>query len=181
MNPKKLVRPLILVGSLAAAWGLAVLVARPAAEDPLAHPYVGVRGASREKASGVMVLVGEGGLARALRPGESVKSGDTLHFVARAERPRYFALAYREGGGRVMRAFPPESDDAGRVEPGRSLPIAVVVDSDPRPAVVTAYWSDRPFSLAPYLAKASPASAEAPPPVVDPSVEPVIIRLPKAQ
>jgi hypothetical protein len=187
MNPKKLIRPAVFAGIFLGLWGLAVLVARPSAEDPLAHPYVGVRGASREKASGLMVLVGEGGLARALRPDEAVKPGEMLHFVARVERVRYFALAYRDGNGQVTRAFP-DGAEAERIEPGRPLPIAFPVDADPRPAVVTAYWSDRPFALAPFLAPvlAAPGATgadhpDADSPVLDPTVEPVVIRIAKAR
>jgi len=195
MNPKKLIRPAVFAGIFLGLWGLAVLVARPSAEDPLAHPYVGVRGASREKASGLMVLVGEGGLARALRPDEAVKPGDMLHFVVRVERVRYFALAYRDGSGQVARAFPDDRGGGGasgtqaeRIEPGRVLPIAFPVDADPRPALVTAYWSDRPFALAPFLGPIAATSglpesehADGGTAALDPTVEPVVIRIAKAR
>jgi len=100
-------RALILVAILAAISGLAFLVARPAAEPPAATPYVGKRGASRVKASGLGVSLLRAGEITALAPGTPVRAGDVLRFSVRAEQPRYLLVRMRDGASAATTIFPP--------------------------------------------------------------------------
>jgi hypothetical protein len=161
---RRWIRPLLLVGIILGVWGMAVLVARPHGDDPAAHPYVGGRGASRLQASGLAVYVGEGGMSRPLQPGAPVHARETLHFMVRAEKPRYLVVRYRDGAGQERQVFPAAGAQAGLVQPGHALPVAVSVDPDGRRAFIVALWADHPFPV------------DGPP---DADVEPLLIELPK--
>jgi hypothetical protein len=141
-------RALALVAILAAICGLAFLVARPSAEPPAATPYVGERGASRAKASGLAISLRRGAEvdARPLAPGTPVRAGDTLRFSVRAERPRYLLVRLRDGAGAATTVFP-SGDAAALVRPGEVLPVTPVLGPGAGKVVVTAVFADHPFSL----------------------------------
>src|SRR5262245_3532571 len=118
-------RTLVLIGVLGAIVGLAFLVARPSKEPPAATPYVGVRGASRAKASGLAFTLWRlGEPPRPLAPGTSVRPGDVLRFTVRAEHPRYLIVRLRDGAGSARTVFPAAGADAALVQPGERLSVA---------------------------------------------------------
>jgi hypothetical protein len=145
----KATRPLILVAILAAIVGLAFLVARPSAEPPAATPYVGQRGASRAKASGLAVSVRRDGEvdARPLAPGTLVRPGDVLRFAVRAERPRHLLVRLRDGAAPATTVFPAAGAAASLVQPGETLPVTPVLAPGAGKVIVTAVFADHPFSL----------------------------------
>jgi hypothetical protein len=143
-------RALALVAILAAICGLAFLVARPSAEPPAATPYVGERGASRAKASGLAIFFRRGAEvdARPLAPGTPVRAGDALRFSVRAERPRYLLVRLRDGADAPTTIFPPAGAAAAAlVRPGEPLPVTPVLTPGTGKVVVTAVFADHPFSL----------------------------------
>jgi hypothetical protein len=141
-------RPLILTGILAAIVGLAFLVARPSAEPPAATPYVGARGASRAKASGLGIALRRAGETRPLAPGTPVAGGDVLRFTVRAEHARHLLVRLRDGGGAPTTIFPAAGARASApVQPGDVLPVAPVVAAGGGKVIVTAIFADHPFAL----------------------------------
>jgi hypothetical protein len=150
-------RALALVAILAAIGGLAFLVARPSREPSAATPYVGERGASRTRASGLAVSLRRAGEvdARPLAPGTAVHGGEVLRFAVRAEQPRYLLVRVRDDGA-ASTIFPVAGAVAARVEPGEMLPAGVPVAPGPGKILVTAFFADHPF----VLSEAPPADAE---------------------
>jgi hypothetical protein len=145
-------RPLILLGVLGFVTGLAFLVARPSREPPAATPYVGVRGASRAKASGLGVAVERsGGPSVPLAPGTPVTAGDRLRFTVRAEHARHLLVRLRDGDAAtqtISTLFPAADARASApVQPGETLPARPVVGPGVGKVVVTAIFADHPFSL----------------------------------
>jgi hypothetical protein len=141
-------RPLILIGILAFVVGLAFVVARPSREPPAATPYVGVRGASRAKASGLGVAVDRAGQGLALAPGTLLAAGDRLRFTVRAEHPRHLLVRMRDGDAAATTVFPANvAGTSAPVAPGEALPIAPTVASGAGKVVVTAIFADHPFTL----------------------------------
>jgi hypothetical protein len=140
-------RALILMAILVGLGGLAVLVARPSAEPPAATPYVGKRGASRAKASGLAVSLRREGEVRALAPGTPVRAGDVIRFAVRADGPRYLVVRLRDGAGAAATIFP-SGDAAAAVQPGEALPAAPTVGPGAGKVVVTAVFAEHPFVLA---------------------------------
>lgn len=140
-------RTLILIGVLALITGLAFLVARPSREPPAATPYVGVRGASRAKASGLALTLWRGEESSALVPGTPVRAGDVLRFAVRAERPRFLIVRLREGRAPATTIFPAGASEAALVQPRETLPIAPTLGADVGKVVVTALFADHAFSL----------------------------------
>jgi hypothetical protein len=141
-------RPLILIGALAFIVGLAFLVARPSREPPAATPYLGERGASRVKASGLGVALVRAGQTKALAPGTPLAAGDRLRFTVRAEHARHLLVRLRDGGGPVTTVFPPDDARASApVQPGDALPAPPVIAAGPGKVVVTAIFADHPFTL----------------------------------
>jgi hypothetical protein len=130
--------------------GLAFLVARPAADPAAVAPYAGARGASRVKASGLAISFHRGGEVRAMEPGTSLRGGDVLRFVVRAEQPRYLLVRLRDGGDVARTVFPAGGaggDQAVQVQPGEALPVSVALGPSPGKVVVTAIFADHTFSL----------------------------------
>jgi hypothetical protein len=143
-------RALGLVAILAALFGLALLVARPSAEPPAATPYVGERGASRSRASGLGVSVRRAGDVdvRPLAPGTPVHAGDVLRFSVRAEKPRYLLVRLRDGAGAPTTIFPTAPGAlAVLVQPGEALPVTPVLAAGAGKVVVTAVFADHAFSV----------------------------------
>jgi hypothetical protein len=141
-------RPLILVGVLAAIVGLAFLVARPSKEPPAATPYVGDRGASRAKASGLGLALVRGGEITPLAPGTPVAAGDVLRFTVRAEHARHLLVLLRDGDAAATVVFPVGGGRAASsVQPGEILPTAPPLSPARGKVVVTAVFADHPFSL----------------------------------
>jgi hypothetical protein len=142
-------RTLILIAILAAICGLAFLVARPSAEPPAATPYVGERGASRAKASGLAISLRRAGEvdAQPLAPGTPVHGGEALRFSVRAEKPRYLLVRLRDGAAPATTIFPAGGAAAAFVQPGETLPVAPVLGPGAGKVIVTAVFADHPFAL----------------------------------
>jgi hypothetical protein len=92
------------------------------------------------------VFVKRGADVWALAPGQKLRAGDAVRFVARVARPRYFELRARDGAGRDRTLFP----DAARavlVQPGEALPGGFVVDAAPGPEILVALVADHAFAV----------------------------------
>ena len=138
-------RALVLIGILAALVGLAFLVARPHVPDPATEPYVGVRGASRAKATGLEVHYDRAGAVDApLRPATVLQAGDRLRFVMRGERARHVEVRLRDGDAAPATVFPAGGGETPLVQPRETLPIRPVLGAGGAKVVVTALFSDRP-------------------------------------
>jgi len=129
-------------GLVAAAAAL-VLVARPPRPAPDATPYAGLKG---EAALPFAVFVKRGSDVWALGPGQKLRAGDALRFVARVSRPRYLELRGRDAAGAEHTLFP-EGPRAALVRPGEALPGGFVVDAAPGPERLVARISDRAFTV----------------------------------
>jgi hypothetical protein len=140
-------RALLLVAILGALWGLALIVGRANTAGPVVSPYVGQKGASRAKASGLGVSLRRGADVRPLEPGTPVRAGDALHFTVRAEGPRYLIVRMRDGAADATTIFPAGASQAALVQPGEALPVTPTIASGAGKVVVTAVFADHAFAL----------------------------------
>jgi len=147
-------RTLILIAVLGAIAGLAFLVARPSREPPAATPYVGERGASRSKASGLAVAVGRGTDRIPIAPGTPVRPGDVLHLAVRIEHPRYLLVLMRDAGSAATIVFPVGgARDAQLVRPGEALPVSPVIGPASGKVYLTAMFADQAFAFGSHEAR----------------------------
>jgi hypothetical protein len=140
-------RPLILVGILAVLGGLAFIVGRANTDPPVVTPYVGKRGASRANASGLGISLRRGADVGPLAPGTPMRAGDALHFVVRAEAPRYLIVRMRDGAADATTIFPAGGAGAVLVQPGEALPVAPTIGAGAGKVIVTAVFADHAFTL----------------------------------
>jgi hypothetical protein len=86
--------------------------------------------------------------AHPLAPGTAVHAGEVLRFHVRAEHPRYLLVRWRDGAGAATTIFPAAGGgEAALVQPGEPLPIAPVLGPGAGMVIVTAIFSDHPFSI----------------------------------
>lgn len=144
-GPRWGLRALVLVGVLAASYGLAVLVARPHVPDPATNPYMGKRGASLSKSAGLLIRYRRGEEVRAVNPQTLLRAGDVLDFKVRADGPTYLEVRFKDGTSAPQTIFPNDGATATpEVAPGQALPITAPIGGSAGKVVVTAIFSDRP-------------------------------------
>jgi hypothetical protein len=134
-----------LIGALGLMFGLALLVARPKVPDAATNPYLGARGASRSRASGIAISYDRGGVDRPVEPATLLRAGDRLRFVVKGERPRHVELRLRDGDAPPV-VYPPEGTTP-LVAPKDLLPFAPAVGPGRGRVVVTALFSDTPRAV----------------------------------
>ncbi|HXT96368.1 MAG TPA: hypothetical protein VN853_08705 [Polyangia bacterium] len=138
-------RALALVGILAGAYGLAVLVARPHVPDPATNPYTGKRGGSLSKSAGIELRFRRGDELRAVEPQTVLRAGDGLELKITGERPRYVEVRMRDGAAAPLTIFPAGgATETPLVAPGEKLPVSPVLGPGAGKVVVTALFSDHP-------------------------------------
>jgi hypothetical protein len=138
-------RALALVGILAGAYGLAVLVARPHVPDPATNPYTGKRGGSLSKSAGIEMHFRRGDELRAVEPQTVLRAGDGLELKITGERPRYVEVRMRDGAAAPLTIFPAGgATETPLVAPGEKLPVSPVLGPGAGKVVVTALFSDHP-------------------------------------
>jgi hypothetical protein len=138
-------RALALVGIIAGAYGLAVLVARPHVPDPSTNPYVGKRGGSLAKSAGLEIRFRRGDEVRVLDPQTALRVGDELAFTVRADGPTYLEVRWRDGAGPVQTIFPNDgATTTPQVTPMQNLDRVRIAQPGAGKVVVTALFSDRP-------------------------------------
>ena len=149
-----------LAGGFIVVAALALLVARPRPQDRGDVPYAGLKGASRVKASGIHIAVGQGTEIRPLAPEMVLHSGDRLFFRVKAERPRYLELRVHDARGE-RRIFPQPSAQPALVLPEQSLDVEYLVAPDALPTApgqtvkpgqtarvwIIGLFSDQPFAV----------------------------------
>jgi hypothetical protein len=140
-------RPVILVAILAVLGALAFVVGRAGTAPPVVTPYVGKRGASRADTEGLAVSLRREGDVRPLAPGTPVRPGDVLHFVVRAEGPRYLIVRMRDGAAAPVTIFPAGATRAALVQPAEALPVAPTIAPGVGKVVVTAVFAEHAFAL----------------------------------
>lgn len=127
-----------------AALLLVVVRPRPPSSDPA---WDGIKGAvPAGDGTTLSVFVKRGDKVRVLEPGEPLRAGDALRFVARLDRPRFVELRARDASGRERTLFP-LGPTAVQVQPGQALPGGFVVDAAPGPERLTVLLRDRPFTV----------------------------------
>ena len=132
------------LGATAAAAAL-LLIARPRPHPDAA--WDGIKGSlPAGNPSALSVFVKRGDKIRVLEPGQPLRAGDALRFVARLDRPRFVELRARDAEGRERTLFP-EGPTAVQLSPGQALPGGFVVDAAPGPERLTVLLSDRPFAV----------------------------------
>ena len=136
-------RPLFVATSLLAAAAAVVLVVRPSNKVDEPQPYTGLKG---ETPIPVTVFVKRGADVWALAPGQHLRAGDALRFVARVPRARYLELRGQDGAGHERTLFP-EGARAVVVQPGEALPGGFVVDAAPGPERLVVRVSDHAFEV----------------------------------
>lgn len=136
-------RYLIVGSGLAAAVATLVLVVRVPTSDRDAVPYAGLKG---EAALPFAVFVKRGADVWALAPGQKLRAGDAVRFVARVAQPRYLELRGRDDSGKERTLFP-AGPRAALVHPGEALPGGFVVDAAPGPEILVALIADHAFEL----------------------------------
>jgi hypothetical protein len=136
-------RTWLLGGSLVAAAAAVALMVAPSRRLSEAEPYRGRKGAA---APPLTIFVKRGSDVWALGPGQKVRAGDALRFVARVERSRYLELRGRDGAGQERTLFP-GGDSAALVTPGEALPGGFIVDGAPGSETLTALIADRAFRV----------------------------------
>ncbi|MFL5307751.1 MAG: hypothetical protein ACJ8F1_21205 [Polyangia bacterium] len=142
-GPRWGLRALLLVGILAAAYGLAVLVARPHVPDPATNPYAGKRGASLSKSAGLLIRYRRGEEVRAADPNTALHAGDVLDFKVRADGPAYLEVRFRDGSEPPRTIFPAAGvTTTPQVTPGAALPAVETIGPSAGKVVVTAIFSD---------------------------------------
>jgi hypothetical protein len=123
-----------------------LLVARPR-PHPSEAGWDGIKGAAIVAgAPGLSVFVKRGNDVKVLEPGQALRPGDALRFVARLDRPRFLELRARDPAGREHTLFP-DGPTAAQLRPGQPLPGGFVVDAAPGPERLTVLLSDRPFAV----------------------------------
>ena len=132
----------LFAGAAVAAFAATLLFLRAPGAPP-AVPYDGLKG---DAGPPLAVFVKRGADVWALAPGQKLRAGDALRFVARVPRPRYLELRGRDAAGRERTLFP-EGARAVLVQPGEALPGGFVVDAAPGPEIVVALVADHAFSL----------------------------------
>jgi len=138
-------RALALVGILAGAYGLAVLVARPHVPDPATNPYTGKRGGSLSKSAGIELRFRRGDELRAVEPQTVLRAGDGLELKITGERPRYVEVRMRDGAAAPLTIFPAGgATETPLVAPGEKLTVRPVLGPGAGKVVVTALFSDHP-------------------------------------
>lgn len=141
-------RALVLAGIIAAAYGLAVLVARPHVPEPATNPYVGKRGGSLSKSAGLEIRYRRGDEVRAVDPQTVLHAGDELVFRVRSEGPVYLEVRWRDGAGPVETIFPNDgATKTPEVRPMQELPRVPLTDPGAGKVVVTAIFSDHPRAV----------------------------------
>jgi hypothetical protein len=132
------------LGATAVAAAL-LIVARPRPEPDAA--WDGRKGAvSVGDSAALSVFVKRGDKVGVLEPGQPLRAGDALRFVARLDRPRFVELRARDASGRERTLFP-QGPTAVQVQPGQALPGGFVVDAAPGPERLTVLLGDRPFAV----------------------------------
>jgi hypothetical protein len=133
-----------LIGLSATAVAAALLIiARPRPDAA----WDGMKGSvASANATALSVFVKRGDKVRVLEPGQALRAGDAVRFVARLDRPRFVELRARDAAGRERTLFP-EGPTAVQLRPGEPLPGGFVVDAAPGPERLTVILSDRPFSV----------------------------------
>jgi hypothetical protein len=132
------------LGATAVAAAL-LLIARPRPQPDAA--WDGVKGpVAAGNVTALSVFVKRGDRVRMLEPGQPLRAGDALRFVARWDRPRFVELRARDAAGRERTLFP-EGPTAVQLGPGQPLPGGFVVDAAPGPERLTVILSDRPFAI----------------------------------
>jgi hypothetical protein len=132
------------VGATAVAAAL-LIIARPRPQPDTA--WDGLKGSvTTANATALSVFVKRGDKVRVLEPGQPLRAGDALRFVARLDRPRFVELRARDAEGRERTLFP-EGPTAVQLTPGQALPGGFVVDAAPGPERLTVLLNDRPFAV----------------------------------
>ncbi len=122
-----------------------LIIARPRPQPDAA--WNGIKGAvPGALGTALSVFVKRGDKVRVLEPGQPLRAGDAVRFVARLDRPRFVELRARDTAGRERTLFP-EGPTAVQLRPGEPLPGGFVVDAAPGPERLTVLLSDRPFTV----------------------------------
>ncbi|HEY6475039.1 MAG TPA: hypothetical protein VI456_00570 [Polyangia bacterium] len=130
---------------MAAAYGLAVLVARPHIPDPATNPYAGKRGGSLSKSAGIEIRYRRGEEQGVVLPQMILRAGDLLSFRVKGERPRYLEVRMRDGASPPATIFPTDGAMAtALVSPEETLPVTRLVAPGGGKLVMTALFSDGP-------------------------------------
>jgi hypothetical protein len=142
-------RPLIWAAIVVAIAGLAMLVARPRVDPAAAVPYGGKRGASLAHSSGLRLSWQRGLDVQVLKPGTTLRSGDLIRFVVRADRPRYLEIRARDPLGQERTIFPggEPGQPSAQVQPDQALTGAMVLDETPGKEIVMSLFGDHPFPI----------------------------------
>jgi hypothetical protein len=136
-------RALALVGILAGAYGLAVLVARPHVPDPATNPYAGKRGGSLSKSAGIEIRYRRADELHVVDPQTVLHVGDELLFTVRGDGPAYLEVRWRDGAAPVQTIFPNDgSATTPVVAPTQRLSGARVAAPGAGKVVVTALFSN---------------------------------------
>lgn len=107
----------------------------------------GLKGApSAGDGAALSIVVKRGDKIKVLEPGQPLRAGDALRFVARLDRPRFVELRARDAAGNERTLFP-EGPTAVQLRPGQALPGGFVVDAAPGPERLTVLLGDRPFPV----------------------------------
>jgi len=122
-----------------------LIIARPRLQPDA--PWDGLKGSvPAGSATALSVFIKRGDKVRALEPGQPLRAGDAVRFVARLDRPRFVELRTRDAAGRERTLFP-EGPTAVQLRPGEPLPGGFVVDAAPGPERLTVLLGDRPFAV----------------------------------
>jgi hypothetical protein len=128
----------------AAAVAAVLLLARPASR--VDREWNGIKGSPPAASLGLSVFVKRGKDVTVLAPGQTIRAGDALRFVARLDRPRFLELRARDAKGQERTLFP-EGPTAAEIRPGQALPGGFVVDAAPGPERLTVLLGDHPFPI----------------------------------
>jgi hypothetical protein len=132
------------LGATAVAAAL-LIVARPRPQPDGA--WDGLKGAVPSgDGAALSVFVKRGDKVKVLEPGQPLRAGDALRFVARLDRPRFVELRARDAAGNERTLFP-QGPTAVQLRPGQALPGGFVVDAAPGPERLTVLLGDRPFPV----------------------------------
>jgi hypothetical protein len=131
-------------GGLAAAAAVALLLVRPA--SPPTPAWDGIKGPAPATTPGVAVFIKRGKDVVMLAPGQPLRPGDAVRFVARLDRPRFLELRARDANGRERTLFP-DGPTAAQLRPEQPLPGGFVVDAAPGPERLTVLLGDRAFPV----------------------------------
>jgi hypothetical protein len=123
---------------------VALLLLRPT--SPPTPAWDGIKGSSAAAVPGVAVFVKRGKDVILLAPGQPLRPGDALRFVARLDRPRFLELRARDASGRERTIFP-DGPTAAELRPDQPVPGGFVVDAAPGPERLTVLLGDRAFAV----------------------------------